>query len=354
MPGPCAVSSLPVEEGARRLALGHLAAAAAARARLSDGADAEALHDYRVAVRRLRSCLRAYRKYVRSTVTGKSIRRLRRLARGTSRSRDLQVHLAWLGEQLASASESERPGISWMADGLKEAGGHAREKMLARDERLFPGLEQRLLVQLKRFRTTIRLDAAPDARSTAVATARRVRAASATLQTRLHGIFGYSSEAQIHRARIAAKHLRYLIEPFAGDLSGADSVIDRLKSLQSAYGDVHDAHVFMAELRAALLEAESSPRGERDVVPGLAALISALHARGLHAFEIASAAWLRGRGDPFFHEVDSVADAIANVPPRVAGTHDPVEMEEGTLADEGPPLRTRRFRWTRPRSEERR
>jgi CHAD domain-containing protein len=343
-----------VEEGARRLALAHLAAATAARARLSDEAEAEALHDYRVALRRLRSCLRAYRKYVCSTVTGKSIRRLRRLARGTSRSRDLEVHLAWLGEQHAIASESESAGISWMTECLEDARGHAREKMLARDERNFPGLERRLLVQLTRFRTTIRLDAEPNSRSTAVVTARGVRAASTTLKNRLHRIFGYSSEAQIHRARIAAKHLRYLIEPFAGDLSGAESVIERLKSLQSAYGDVHDAHVFMVELRAALREAESSPRGERDVVPGLAGLIGALHTRGLHAFETASAAWLRGRGDPFFHEVDSVADAIANLPPQVEGTHDPVEIEEGTLPDEGPLWRRRRYRWTRTRSEERR
>ena len=338
MQDPCAVSSLPVEEGARRLALGYLAAATAARARLSDSSDSEALHDYRVALRRLRSCLRGYRKYVGSTVTRKSLRRLRRLARGTSQSRDLEVHLAWLGEQLASAPEPERAGISCMTERLEQAGGRARERMLARDERIFPRLQESLIGQLTKFRATVRLDTDPRHRSTAVVTARRVRAASTSLRNRLHRIFGYSSEVQIHRARVAAKNLRYLIEPFAGDRPGGTPVIEQLKSLQSASGDVHDAHVFMAELHAVLLEAETSPPGQPDVVPGVAALIRSLRARGVHAFETVSAAWLRDRGEPFFQEVDAMAEAIgADAPPY-----------ERRLP------RTRRYRRTRTLTEEHR
>ena len=48
----------PAAAGARVLALGRLADAEEAAARLADPADAEALHDFRVAVRRLRSTLR--------------------------------------------------------------------------------------------------------------------------------------------------------------------------------------------------------------------------------------------------------------------------------------------------------
>jgi CHAD domain-containing protein len=177
---------------------------------------------------------------------------------------------------------------------------------------------------------------------------------STSLKNGLHRIFGYSSEEQIHRARIAAKHLRYLIEPFAEELPGAAPVIERLKSLQNAYGDVHDAHVFMAELRAALLEAETSPPRERDVVPGLEALIRALHARGLQAFNEASAAWLRDRGEPFFHEVDAVADAIAALQPQTAVPDDPVEVVQSALPDESPLSRKRRYRWIGSRPEERR
>ncbi|HYU36006.1 MAG TPA: CHAD domain-containing protein, partial [Thermoanaerobaculia bacterium] len=51
----------PPDEGAHLLALTLLDQAAAAFPRLEDPADSEALHDFRVALRRLRSCLRAYR-----------------------------------------------------------------------------------------------------------------------------------------------------------------------------------------------------------------------------------------------------------------------------------------------------
>jgi CHAD domain-containing protein/CYTH domain-containing protein len=343
---PPGLPGLPVEEGARRLALAHLEAAKHARVRLADGSDPEALHDYRVALRRLRSCLRAYRRYTRSTVSRKSLRRLRRLARGTSRSRDLEVHLAWLSSQLQDAPEPERPGIAWMIGRLQEAGRRTREKMLALDERLFPGVHGRLFDQLSSFTATVHLDADPRHHSTALVTASGVRAASSRLRKGLRRIFGYSSEAEIHRTRIAAKHLRYLIEPFAGRLAGGDAVIESLKSLQSAFGDVHDAHVFAAELREALLEADTAGSGKHDAVAGLTALIRALHARGMQAFDTASQAWLRGRGAPFFHQVEALAVAIADLTeadreverkflltglPPLEGAGDPVEIEQGYL-----------------------
>ena len=103
---------LPVERGARRLALVHLDAAMAARIRVKGSTDPEALHDYRVALRRLRSCLRSYRKELRATVTRKSRRQLRRLARGTNRSRDLEVHLEWLTGRREAAGETERRALS--------------------------------------------------------------------------------------------------------------------------------------------------------------------------------------------------------------------------------------------------
>ena len=56
-PPHAALLPRPPEEGARRLALSYLDQAARARPRLADPADAEALHDFRVGLRRLRSCL---------------------------------------------------------------------------------------------------------------------------------------------------------------------------------------------------------------------------------------------------------------------------------------------------------
>lgn len=328
---PSTLPGLPIEEGARRLALAHLEHAKTARSRIIGCSDAEALHDYRVALRRLRSCLRAYRKHLRSTVTRKSLRRLRRLARGTSRSRDLEVHLAWLGAQLGLVGEADRPGVGWLIERLRAAKGRAWDEMLALDERLFPPVHDRLVVQLSEFRMTVRLDADPGPRSTAAVTAGLARRASERLQNRLRRVRGYSSEAEIHRARIAAKHLRYVLEPFAAGLPGGVTVTGQLKALQDALGDVHDAHVFVAELREVLPEAQGVASDGFGVVPGLQGLMVSLRARGLQAFDGASPAWLEDRADPFFRQVDTLADAITGL------AHHGDEVEPLTPAAPSPP-----------------
>jgi len=355
---PSALPSLLVDEGARRLALAHLEDAGAARRRLADASDPEALHDYRVALRRLRSCLRAYRKHLRSTVTTKSLRRLRRLARGTNESRDLEVHLSWLIQQRGGAGEAEQPGMSWLAERLTAANRRARDEMLQRDERLYPKVHHRLVAQLSGFRATIRLDADRRRRSTAVTAASRVRAASKRLRSRLLLIQGYASTTAIHRARIAAKHLRYLLEPFAGGAQEAEAVGDRLKALQDALGDVHDVHTFLAELREIRPEAEGAAPGGCDLTPGLDALMASLETRGVKAFDEVSPAWLCGMAESFFGRIDATADAIAGLVdqgqeierkfllsglPPLEGAEGPVEIEQGYLPGERLVERLRRI-----------
>jgi CHAD domain-containing protein/CYTH domain-containing protein len=356
---PAGLPSLLVHEGSRRLALVHLEEAAAARTRLASSSDTEALHDYRVALRRLRSCLRAYRKPLRSSVSRKKLRQLRRLARGTNRSRDLEVHLAWLGEQRDRIGEAEQPGAAWILDRLTAAKRRAWEDMLRRDEVLFPKVHDRLLVRLSAFRATIRLDTDQSRRSTAAVAARCVRAASKRMKSRLLAIHGYSSAAEIHRARIAAKRLRYLLEPFADGITGGDAVIDRLKTLQDDLGDVHDAHVFEAELRKSLSEAEGAASSGTDLLPGLRALMASLRLRGVQAFAKVSPAWLGDGAAPFWREIDVIADAVAGLAgqgqeierkflltglPPMDKAEGPVEIEQGYLPGERVIERLRRIR----------
>ena len=349
MPLPPTLPNLLADEGARRLALAHLEDANAARSRLASPSDTEALHDYRVALRRLRSCLRAYRKQLRSTVSRKSLRQLRRLARDTNQSRDLEVHLAWLAEQRERVGEAEQPGVSWLLGRLTEAKRRGWDEMLQLDQSLFPKVYHRLVVQLSAFPTTIRLDSDLRGRSTAAVTAGRVRAASRRLRRRLLEIYGYSSGTAIHRARIAVKHLRYLLEPFAAGVPEGDAVIERLKALQDALGDVHDAHVFLAQLRESLPGARDAASSGTDVLPGLAAVMASLESRGFQAFAKIRPTWLVDRAETFFRETDRMADAIAALAgkgqeierkflltglPSLDGAEGPVEIEQGYLPGE--------------------
>src|SRR5918999_1214042 len=130
------------EEGARLLALSFLDQAAAARPRLADPADTEALHDFRVGLRRLRSCLRAYRDCLEDSVPKKLARKLRRLASSTGPGRDAEVQIEWL--------RGRREGRRRAAYARWAAGG-------ARDSQdLEGGRPPRLSV----YRTEVHLDAA--------------------------------------------------------------------------------------------------------------------------------------------------------------------------------------------------
>src|SRR3970282_2155054 len=66
------------------------------RARLERAGDEEALHGFRVALRRLRSWLRAFQSVFVGRVHGTSRRALRDLAHATNDVRDAEVLLAWL------------------------------------------------------------------------------------------------------------------------------------------------------------------------------------------------------------------------------------------------------------------
>jgi CHAD domain-containing protein len=315
----------PAEEGARLLALMYLEAARVARAGLTGSADPEALHDYRVALRRLRSCFRSYRPELRSTVTRKSRRRLDRIARATNQSRDLEVHLAWLATEAATADEAERPGIEWLTGRLRDSQRRERDAMLALDERLFPSLYERLGDQLQYYRLTVRLDQPEEPPTTAAVAVRHLGRAARRLDERLGRIVAETGEREIHRARIAAKHLRYLLEPFAASLPGAEAVIQRLKGLQDAFGDVHDAHVFLPTLRTAQADTERELRA--DLGPGLRSLVRSLRARALEAFGFASREWL----DPawrasFFTEVRAAARPLLSHEVPVEPAYDHLDL----------------------------
>ena len=104
---------LPADEAARLIVLALLDRAAEAGRRVADPTDPMGLHDFRVAVRRLRSGLQGFRPEIEPSLTKRLRRRLARLARATRRSRDLEVHLAWERGQESILSDRQRTGLRW-------------------------------------------------------------------------------------------------------------------------------------------------------------------------------------------------------------------------------------------------
>jgi CHAD domain-containing protein/CYTH domain-containing protein len=366
----------PAAEAARLLALRMLDTAAAARLRMGNPADPEGLHDFRVAIRRLRSCLRAWHSVLSDGLTPRILQRLRRLARATSESRDLEVHLAWVAAQDPELREYQKPGVRWLEERLRRRQERASRRLARALERHYVPVDAKLRRRLAVYQAT--LDPRP--LSAAAALAPLMLRLAGELEARLALVESISDEARAHDVRIAAKRLRYLLDPFAPELDGAPAIVAQLKSLQDMLGRLHDAHVFAAELADSLEGAavEQARRVSRELLqwvddapppdaapiedprPGLVALAHRLLDIAEASYAAFQSEWLGARSAEFFARIRELATgltarAIATreierkflltaVPPEAASV-EPLEIEQGWLPGERLVERLRRLRW---------
>lgn len=230
---------LPAAHGVRVVAIALAEKMLASQRRLEDGSD-DGLHDVRVAARHLRSWLRAFRPELSDTVRGKTRRRLGALTRATNEARDAEVALAFIAE-LPKPPARARAGVRAMVKVLETqrlAHDHAIREALERDlVRTVGALTHRLSYYWERHR----IDEPVSPRPTSEVLADAVRHQAGRLEAALARLGTTSRAGEIHRTRIAAKRLRYLLEPLGG-LFGADEAVAELKLLQQQLGDARDAH----------------------------------------------------------------------------------------------------------------
>ncbi len=247
------------DEGARRLALGFLDQATMAKSRLADPDDTEALHDFRVGLRRLRSTLRSYRQVLGKSVGKKLATRLKALADATGEGRDAEVALAWLDSvvqsEAAPLATTARPGHRWLRFRLAAVRERAYGEIAERIEEDFEPLAERFRERLSVYRREVRLDANPQASRLGEVAAAELDELSQRIAKELAAIGSADDEEGGHRARITAKRIRYLLEPFAAECAEARTAAKRLKQLQELLGELHDAHVLEQTLAGAAAEA---------------------------------------------------------------------------------------------------
>lgn len=322
----------PAAETARRLAWHHLANAIEARHRLASPEDAEALHDLRVALRRLRSVLQDWRGELADTVPGRYVRQLRRLSRATGEGRDLEVRLA-LCDQASSVLRAEgEAGVRWLRTRLASRQPGVRSAAVAAVARAMPELEGDLAARLERYRVELDLRGGRAQPGTPAALARLVEQGVRRVRERLAAVHGPADQPAAHRARIGAKRLRYLLEPFRHELPGARDVVAGLVVFQDRLGDYRDASGLAAEIDALLEGPEAGvplARPEDDERQGLGLLATHLRERAAAEFAAVRAEWL-GSGVP---AVLVEAQALAGRLERIA---DPREIERKFLLRECP------------------
>lgn len=248
------------DRGVRLVALALLADAAAQRERLPQPDDPEALHDFRVAVRRLRSWLRLHEGALGRSAPRKAQRLLARLASATNHSRDTEVFVQWLEGEKATLNDRQRVGANWLLRRLAEEKARADAEVVAEVARDFERAQERLAARLPLYRLRLHVhDGAREATFSA-AMAMLVRSQGALLRRRLEGVREVHDDEAAHRARIAGKRLRYLLEPIVPHVPGGAELLARLKALQDTLGDFHDAHVWQRQVAAALTRAEREER----------------------------------------------------------------------------------------------
>jgi CHAD domain-containing protein len=251
-------------KAAREVASRQLEEWVRARHRMGRPKDSDVLHDFRVALRRLRSALRAFRDVL---PLRPGLRRgLRRLARATNESRNLEIFREWLAQQPATMTARQRKGARWLNSRLSARQRRADQEMGDRIRRRFSTLRRDLADGPADLRGGGRGARTP---KTARVIRRVVRQETVELDRLLQQVHSMRDRDPAHAARISVKRIRYLLEPFAEEISGGPALIERLRDLQTILGEVHDAHVMADALRDALSEASElrARQVSRDLLP---------------------------------------------------------------------------------------
>ena len=296
------------QEASRLLSLSYLDQIDMAHARLGDQLDQEALHDFRVGIRRLRSAIRAYRAELEGSISGKMRRRLRNLARATNDGRDVEVQLAWLGKQSQLLEPDDVPGFYWLVGRLEDRKQKTHDRAVADVARRY----EKVAATLRRALGILRIEL-QTAQGQRPATFREVTGSLAQRQVQrlrqdLGRIQGAGDAEQAHRTRISVKRLRYLLEPVARGNRRAGALIRRFKEAQDLLGEHHDMHVFSSAI-ASFREGVSASKFS-GLEPGLTTLARLAEDAGTEAFNRFQSIWGGELGSRILARADEVGNAL--------------------------------------------
>jgi CHAD domain-containing protein len=248
--------------------------------RVHSAEDDEAVHDMRVASRRLRAAIAVFGPAFPGKRYGRFRRHVKELTDSLSRARDLDVMIASISELSTVAPASYRAGIEGLREALVKERGRLQKTVRKSLRRLHSA---DLMAEFQRIAAE---------RSNAESNESEAMFAEA-IRSRLDEVWSWQAHVhdpgrvyELHQMRIAVKRLRYTMELFAplrGPLFA--KAIDRVRGVQEHLGKIHDADVLapalLAHLRQRLKDLEeNSGQGIYAVdIPALNGLMMAAGAK---------------------------------------------------------------------------
>ena len=214
--------------------------------------DRECVHRVRVASRRLRSFLPLFALSLSRKTCDRWRKQLRRLTRALGEARDIDVQITCVEHVLAQqTSLEERPGLERLhlrlqqrRHALHEPVGQAIERFTA--SQLVEEMEQTLM-------HLVYVSQASRADIPGPYVYRKIRKA---VRARLKAFQSYAPYVEhpecsdeLHAMRIAAKHLRYILQactPFY--LDAVQEPVRTARTFQTLLGDIHDCDVWAHDL----------------------------------------------------------------------------------------------------------
>jgi CHAD domain-containing protein len=220
-------------------------------------------------LRRLRSLMRVLGPSAGANVRKKHQRGLKDIGGSTSGTRDAEVQVEWLLAERQRLPPRDVVGVDWLLSRLERARNEGFHEVSRKVTDSFRRASRRLERALRKSRGERALSAV-EAPFKAVL-ARVVGEETAQLLTALDATTGPNDLEQLHRTRILAKRLRYVLEPLRGAgrpaVSGA---VNLLSELQDLLGELQDAKVLGDGIATALVElaAERARRAHAAIQAG--------------------------------------------------------------------------------------
>ena len=264
-----------------------------------------ALHDFRVAVRRLRTLIRVYRDYFGTSIRKRYRRSLRKLSRKSSARRDRHAQLELLNGLPEGGWTAALAAVRPLLEEEANPGNDVERRL----QKKFRKLDRRLRRRLERYEERLGLENLRDILTYRAVAVRRAGVLADELSSALADVRSRFDETELHQSRLAAKRLRYTLEPLEQSSSAIADAVGALRRLQDLVGETRDLALLRDVVLRARLDAEPSLAGEFDE------LAHALVERAVANYEELERVWLDGNSASFFQ---ALWQALSTISPLAA------------------------------------